>query len=273
RYSKVPATKGARNSPNRPFESENAPLDTGLARLPERPAVAVTVPPTPAVSGSSSAYTPASGNASSCRWASARPRVGRSPSSVSLPAPYALRSASRLTRAAESVTVSSVGRSRTQTSPGSCTASESRPTARTVPPGPGRRAKRPPARKAPPPPTRERANHVSESSVPRPAAAAPENPSVPYARESSVASSENVGVDSPPPPGCHSKRARPAGSCQPCHATRSRLARISTPSESSEPPSVATPRAEPVSGRIRPGAGSAPAALPRPASQGRQEAR
>src|SRR5207302_8550784 len=113
RYSKVPSTNGARNSPSRPLESENAPLDTGLARLPERPAVAVTDPPTPAVSRSSSAYTPASGKPSSCRWASARPCVGRPPSSASLPDPYTLCSTRWLTRAAESVTLSCVGRSST----------------------------------------------------------------------------------------------------------------------------------------------------------------
>src|SRR5438876_6870002 len=81
---------GARNSPNAPFESENDPLDTGLARVPDSPAVTVTVPPTPAVSRSSSAYTPTSGKPSSWRWASARPRVGRAPWSTSLPVPYAL---------------------------------------------------------------------------------------------------------------------------------------------------------------------------------------
>src|SRR5882762_9327483 len=129
----------------------------GLARVPDSPAVAVTVPPTPAVSRSSSAYKPTSGNPSSWRCASARPRVGRAPSSTSLPDPYALRSASPVTVAAESVTVSSVGRSSTQTSPGRWTASESTPTASAaLPVWAAWRANRPPARNAPPSPKRER---------------------------------------------------------------------------------------------------------------------
>src|SRR5438034_4508005 len=37
----VPSTNGARNSPNAPFESENDPLETGLARVPDSPAVSV----------------------------------------------------------------------------------------------------------------------------------------------------------------------------------------------------------------------------------------
>src|SRR5213080_3137721 len=154
---------GARNSPNAPFESENDPLDTGLARVPDSPAVTVTVPPTPAVSRSSSAYSPTSGKPSSWRWASARPRVGRAPSSTSLPDRYALWRTRPVTVAAESVTVSSVGRSSTHTSPGNWTASESTPTAKATPPaGADRRANRPPARKAPPSPMRERASHVGD---------------------------------------------------------------------------------------------------------------
>src|SRR5207244_4547283 len=83
-----------RRSSDLPLVSEKVPLDTGSARVPDSPAVAVIMPPTPAVSRSSSAYTPASGNDSSWRWASARPRVGRSPPSTSLPGPYALLRAS-----------------------------------------------------------------------------------------------------------------------------------------------------------------------------------
>src|SRR5439155_1084432 len=74
RYSNAPSTNGARNSPSDPLVSENVPVDTGSARVPARAAVAVIAPPTPAVSPSSSAYTPASGNDSSWRFASARAR-------------------------------------------------------------------------------------------------------------------------------------------------------------------------------------------------------
>src|SRR2546426_11154065 len=127
------------------LESENDPLETGLARVPDSPAVAVTVPPTPAVSRSSSAYSPTSGNPSSWRGASARPRVGRAPSRTSLPDPYAPWSTSPVTVTAESVTVSSVGRSSTHTSPGSWTASESTPTASAaLPVWAARRGDRPP---------------------------------------------------------------------------------------------------------------------------------
>src|SRR6266566_4276184 len=102
----------------------------------------------------------------------------------------------------ESVTVSSVGRSSTHTSPGRWTARESTPTARAAPPvWAACRASRPPARNAPPSPMRERACQVSESRVPRAAAKAAENPNMPWAIESRLASSANVGAG----PGCQVK--------------------------------------------------------------------
>ncbi|PYP11743.1 MAG: hypothetical protein DMD56_05845, partial [Gemmatimonadetes bacterium] len=86
---------------------------------------------------------------------------------------------------------------------------------------------------------RERASHVSESRVPRAVANAAENPNVPWAIESRLASSANVGAE----PGCQVRWPLPAGTRQARHASRSTLARASRPSESSEPSSVSSTRA------------------------------
>src|SRR5436309_2352480 len=185
-----------RNSPRDPLDTASEPSYSGSARVPARPTVAVTVPATPLVSCSSRAYTPASGNPSTWRCASARPRVGRSPFRTRRPESRTLCSAAPATRITESFTVTWVGASRNHTPPGSSTASESTATV-TVEGSPGpaaRRAKRPPARTAPRSPTRERANHVSESRVPRSAPDAAPKPYVPNRSESSVASSRNAGT-------------------------------------------------------------------------------
>src|SRR3989442_8066993 len=101
-----------------------------------------------------------------------------------------------------------------------------------------------------------------ESGVPRSAANAPENPNMPWAIESRVASSENVGAA----PGCQAKWPRPAGTRHARHASRSALARASRPSEASEPSSLRSKRAEPASGAVSatspPGSLSASAAPP-----------
>ncbi len=109
---------------------------------------------------------------------------------------------------------------------------------------------------------RERASQVSESRVPRAAADAPENPNTPWAIESRVASSTNVGTG----PGCQVKRPRPAGTRHARHARRSTLARAWRASESSEPSSLRSTRAEPASGAFTapslPGSVGASAAPP-----------
>jgi len=130
------------------------------------------------------------------------------------------------------------GRSSTHTSPGSGRPASTPPRTRRVPFGRlgGRTA---PARNAPPC-RRGTRHHVSESGVPRAAANAPENPNMPWAIESSVPSSANVGAD----------RAREkvagAGSAR-APRSRSTLARASRPSESSEPQAEEHAR-EPASG-------------------------
>src|SRR2546428_523789 len=238
-----------RNSPRDPLDTASEPSYSGSARVPARPTVAVTVPATPLVSCSSRAYTPASGNPSIWRCASARPRVGRSPFRTRRPESRTLCSAAPATRITESFTVTWVGASRNHTPPGSSTASESTATV-TVEGSPGpaaRRAKRPPARNAPRSPTRERANHVSESRVPRSAPDAAPKPYVPNRSESSVASSRNAGTG----PGWYAPCRRPEGISQSRQRTRSALARASTPTESSAPSRVSRTRAEPLSERPR----------------------
>src|SRR5437773_2730144 len=239
-----------RNSPRDPLDTASEPSYSGSARVPARPTVAVTVPATPLVSCSSRAYTPANGNPSTWRCASARPRVGRSPFRTRRPESRTLCSAAPATRITESFTATSVGASRNHTPPGSSTASESTATV-TVEGSPGpaaRRAKRPPARNAPRSPTRERANHVSESRVPRSAPDAAPKPYVPNRSESSVASSRNAGTG----PGWYAPCRRPEGISQSRQRTRSALARASTATESNAPSRRSRTRGAPVGGRPRP---------------------
>ena len=54
-YSIVPSTYGVLKSPNEAPDMANEPVYVGCARVPAMPSVAVMVPPTPAVSRSSSA--------------------------------------------------------------------------------------------------------------------------------------------------------------------------------------------------------------------------
>jgi len=87
------------------------------------------VPATPVVSASSTAYTPASGNPSSWKFAAPEPRAGRLMRAVSFPVPVTLCSAKPGRRAAESSTTSAVGASSIHMPSGSSTASESIPAA------------------------------------------------------------------------------------------------------------------------------------------------
>ena len=98
---------------------------------------------------------------------------------------------------------------------------------------------------------RERTCQVSESGFPRALATTPEKPTAPWATESRVASSATVGPQA--------SLARPAGRRQSRHASRSTLARASSPSESSDPSSRSATRAVPASGVAFPSAGSSDA--------------
>src|SRR5207247_1027981 len=107
-----------RNSPRDPLDTASEPSYSGSARVPARPTVAVTVPATPLVSCSSRAYTPASGNPSIWRCASARPRVGRSPFRTRRPESRTLRSAAAAPRLPAALTVTWVGPSHNDAPPG-----------------------------------------------------------------------------------------------------------------------------------------------------------